>query len=208
MLHFVRNAAYSYLVFTAHNLGRACRGADTSPDPDPPVFVTLPTVLARTAVRRLHTADAATAKQYLAQSKVGEWANHSRASMATSNSRVLDGFDWYVQEDAADGRPVKDLDRSAVVSIQGIDVDAHLDLVLDDGADIAGRVVLWDGPDFDAELAPTIACAYAHALVALYPGRNFTTVGIWQARRQYKEEVQHASAIARTPAAHKILAAM
>lgn len=170
--------------------------------------MTLPTVLARTAVRKFHNTGAAAAKQYLAQSKVGDWANHPRASMATSNQRVLDGFDWYVQEDAADGRPMKELDRSAVVRLQGVDVEARIDVVLDDGNDIAARVVFWDGPEFDATLAPTIACAFAHALQALYPGRNYTTVGIWQARRQYREEVPHATAMARTGDAHNFLAAM
>jgi hypothetical protein len=128
--------------------------------------------------------------------------------MATSNSRVLDGFDWYVQEHAADGRPVKDLDRSAVVDLQGIDVDARIDVVLEDGTGVAGRIVFWDGPDFDAALAPTIACVFAHALQALYPGQTYTTIGIWQARRQYREEVPFASAMGRSAAAHKVLAAM
>jgi hypothetical protein len=156
----------------------------------------------------LHNTNAAVATQYLAQSKVGEWANHNNNSMATSNSRVLQGFAWYIHEDAGDGRPMLDLDSSAVVSLGGIDVDARIDVVLEDGNDVAARIVLWDGPDFDANSAPIVACVFAHALVALYPGRNFTTVGIWQARRQYKAEVPHATAIARTTAAHKILAAM
>jgi hypothetical protein len=148
------------------------------------------------------------ARQYLAQSKVGAWANHPRPSMATNNQRVLDGFDWYIQEDAADGRPMHGLDKTVVVSLKGTNVEARLDVVMKDGSDLAGRVVFWDGPDFDATSAPTIACVFAHALVALYPGRNFTTVGVWHARWQYKEEVPHAAAIARTAAAHQILAAM
>jgi hypothetical protein len=128
--------------------------------------------------------------------------------MATNNQRVLDGFDWYIQEHAADGRPMKHLDEEVVVSLNGTDVGVRLDVVLDDGTDLAARIVFWDGPDFDANLAPTIACAFAHALVSLYPGRNFTTVGVWQARRQYKEEVPHATAIARTTAAYKVLSGM
>jgi hypothetical protein len=128
--------------------------------------------------------------------------------MATTNQRVLDGFDWYIQEDSADGRPMHGLDKAAVVNLNGTNVEARLDVVLEDGSDLAGRVVLWDGPRFDATLAPTIACAFAHALTALYPGRNFTTVGVWHARWHYKEEVPHAVALGMTTAAHQILAAM
>lgn len=198
-------------MITGHQLGRACREPGFSPpppDPDPPIYLILPTTLAQAAVRMHHKQGAAAAKQYLARSKVGDWANHQRPSMATNNQRVLDGFDWYVQEDAADGRPMKDLDRDAVVSLHGINVDATIDVALGDGSGVAGRVVLWDGPDFDALLAPTIACVFAHALQAIFPSQNYTTIGIWQARRQYREEVPFASALGSTAAAHKVLAAM
>jgi hypothetical protein len=170
--------------------------------------MTLPTILARTAVRKLHRASAASAKQYLRQSKVGEWANHSNQSMATNNQRVLDGFDWYVQQDAADGRPMSALDQSTVVNLQGFDVETRIDVVLNDGSDLAARVVFWDAPTFDDPLASTMACAYAHALQLLYPGRNFTKIGIWQARSQYLVEVPYANALARTRAAAAVLATM
>jgi hypothetical protein len=164
--------------------------------------------LAQAAIRTFHTHGAVTARSFLAGSKVGGWSNHERQSMATNNQRVLDGLDWYIQEDAADGRPMNELDQSVVVNLNGTGVTTRLDVVLDDGADLAARIVFWDGPDFDANLAPTIACVFAHALVGLYPGRDFTTVGIWQARRQYKEEVPHAAALARTTAAHNVLSGM
>jgi hypothetical protein len=146
--------------------------------------------------------------QYLRQSKVGDWANHPHTSTATNNQRVLDGFGWYVQADAAHGRPVKGLDETAIVTLGGIDVETRIDVVLDDGNDLAGRVVLWDGPEFDPTKAETIACPFAYALQALYPGRGYTTIGVWQARRQYAVEVPHAAAMAATPAAIRILAAM
>jgi hypothetical protein len=128
--------------------------------------------------------------------------------MASGASAVIDGFDWYIKQDAADGRQMKDLDVQAVVGLQGGSVSARLDVVLDDGADLAGRVVLWDGPDFNATVAPVMACAFAHALQILYPSRAFSTVGIWQARRQRLIEVPHATALAQTSAASAIFAAM
>ncbi len=128
--------------------------------------------------------------------------------MASGANAVVDGFDWYVAQDAADGRPIRALDAEALVSLPAGPVSARLDVVLDDGADIAGRVVLWDGPDFDPSVAPVMACAFAHALRALYQGRGFTTVGVWQARRQRLAEVPYAAALAQTTAASAILAKM
>lgn len=71
-----------------------------------------------------------------------------------------------------------------------------------------GRVVLWDAPDLNQAQAPVIACAFAHALTNLYPSRNFTTVGVWQARRQQLFEVPHAQALSETNAASAVLAGM
>lgn len=170
--------------------------------------MTVPTTCARAAIRVLHKDSAAAARLYLAQSKVGQWVGHSNTSMASGAKNVLDGLDWYIAQDAADGRLMRALDQTTAVTLQGNAVTARLDVVLDDGPDLAGRVVLWDGPDFDPASAPTMACAFAHALQAIYPGRNFTTVGIWQARRQRLVEVPHSAALAQTAAASAILAAM
>jgi hypothetical protein len=155
-----------------------------------------------------HTTGAPAAERYLDQSKVGEWVDHPNASMASGARNVVDGLDWYVQRDAADGRPMKSLDESKVISLQAIDVMVRLDVVLNDGSALAGRVILWDGPNFKPVEAPVIACAFAHALTALYPERNFTTIGIWQARRQHHVEVPHSDALVQTAAAGAILAAM
>lgn len=168
--------------------------------------MTVPTTCARAAVRMLHASDATSAKLYLGNSKVGEWTGHTNASMASGAQAVIDGFDWYAARDVADGRPMKLLDASTTVSLPAGSLRARLDVVLDDGADLAGRVVLWDGPDFDPTVAPVMACAFAHALQALYPDRAFTTVGIWQARRQRLVEVPHADALAETSTASGILA--
>jgi hypothetical protein len=156
----------------------------------------------------LHSAGAPAAKLYLGQSKVGEWANHTNPSMAGNNSNVLAGFDWYIAQDAADGRPAKDLDATTVISLPAGPVIARLDVVLDDGDDLAARVVLWDAPSFDSDVAPVMACAYAYALQALYPFRSFTTIGIWQARRQRRVEVPYADALAQTQTASAVLATM
>lgn len=199
-------------MFNAHQLSRACREPGYTPpgpgDPEPPAYMTVPTTCARAAVRLLHNDSAAAARLYLVQSKVGQWMGHTNASMASGARNVLDGLDWYIAQDAADGRAVRSLDERAVVTLQGNSVSAKLDVVLDDGPDLAGRVVLWDGPDFKPNDAPVMACAFAHALQTLYPGRNFTTVGIWQARRQRSIEVPHSAALAQTAAAAAILANM
>ena len=170
--------------------------------------MTVPTTIARAAVRQLHTTNAGAARQYLVQSKVGQWANHTNKSMASGNQNVLNGFDWYVAQDATDGRPVNRLDELRVVNLGGIDVMAQLDVVLNDGPDLATRIVLWDGPDFKTADAPVMACAFALALQSCYPGRTYTTVGIWQARRQKLIEVPHAAAIAQAGAAAAVLASM
>lgn len=170
--------------------------------------MTVPTTCARAAVRMLHTTGATPAKLYLGQSKVGHWTGHSNRSMASGSQAVIDGFDWYAREDASDGRPMTALDAKQVVSLQGTAVSARLDVVLDDGPDLAARIVLWDGPDFDPAAAPVMACAFAHALQGLYPARAFTTVGIWQARRQRLVEVPHSAALAATTSASATLASM
>ncbi len=167
--------------------------------------MTVPTTCARAAVRTLHNTGAEAAKAYLAASKVGEWTGHSHRSLASSATAVIEGFDWYAGQDAADGRATHALDAETVVTLPAGQVSVRLDVVLRDGADLAGRVVLWDAPDFEEGAAPVIACAFAHALEVLYPQRTFTTVGIWQARRQRLVEVPHATAIAQSAAASQIL---
>lgn len=199
-------------MLNAHQLSRACREPGyKSPgpsDPPPPAFMTVPTTCARAAVRMLHTSGPGPARTYLGQSKVGQWTAHENNSMASGARAVIDGFDWYIKQDAADGRQMKALDEKAVVGLQGGSVSARLDVVLRDGAALAGRVVLWDGPDFKPADASVMACAFAHALQILYPADVFTTVGIWQARRQRLVEVSHAAALAQTAAASAIFAAM
>jgi hypothetical protein len=128
--------------------------------------------------------------------------------LASNAQAVVDGFDWYATQDQADGRAMRDLDEHAVVAFPAGQVDARLDVVLDDGNAIAGRVVLWDGPDFNPSTAPVMACAFAKALAVLYPSHTFTTIGIWQARRQRLVEVPHAAALAQTTAADSVLASM
>jgi hypothetical protein len=203
---------YVVVVPSAHQLSRACREPGYSPSgssgEEPPAYLTVPTTVARCAVRTLHTSGATPAKLYLGNSKVGEWTGHSNRSMASGAEAVIDGFDWYAVQDVADGRPMKALDASTAVSLPAGSLSARLDVVLDDGSALAGRVVLWDGPDFDPAVAPVMACAFALALQALYPSRAFTTVGIWQARRQRSAEVPHAAALAQTAAASAILASM
>jgi hypothetical protein len=168
-----------------HQLSRACRQPGFQPpETGQPVaaFMVQPTICGQAAVRLLHTTGSVAATQYLANSNVGTWTHHSYASLASNAQAVIDGFAWYVQCDAADGRPMLALDRHAVITQLGRPVDARLDVVLTDGPDLAARIVMWDGPDFDPIVAPVIACSFALALAASYPGRSFTTIGVWQAR--------------------------
>jgi hypothetical protein len=168
----------------------------------------VPTTNARAAVRMLHTATPAAARLYLARSTVGSWTSHDNPSMASGAQAVVDGFDWYAQSHAADGRAFKALDEQAVVALPSGSLSVRLDVVLDDGDDLAGRVVLWDGPDFAPGSAPVMACAFAYGMQTLYPGRSFTTIGVWQARRQRLVEVPFAQALAQTTSADSILASL
>lgn len=153
---------------SAHQLSRAYREpgykAPGPGDGEPPAFMVAPTTIARAAVRLLHTSDAASAKLYLAESKVGQWTSHDNASMASGARAVVDGFDWYVHQDAADGRLVSALDVATTVALPAGSLDARLDVVLYDGTDLAGRVVLWDVPA--AAEAATLLYAAAWVLDA------------------------------------------
>jgi hypothetical protein len=148
------------------------------------------------------------AKKYLDGSKVGQWLGHSNPSMASGARAVIDGFDWYAAEDARDGRQMREVDDATVVTLPAGPLEARLDVTLEDSGGVAGRVVLWDGPDFAVADAPMMACAFALALQKLYPKETVTTIGIWQARRQRLVEVPHADAVAQTAAASAILASM
>jgi hypothetical protein len=159
-------------------------------------------------VRLLHKAGPTEAKSYLAASKVGEWTGHSFRPLASNATAVVNGFEWYASQDAADGRATIDIDKKAVVDLGDGQVEVRLDVVLADGDDLAARAVLWDAPTIAEATGPVVACAFAHALEALYPGRAFTTVGVWQARRQQLVEVPFDTAIAQTAAASAILASM
>ncbi|MBN1609250.1 MAG: hypothetical protein JW940_21650 [Polyangiaceae bacterium] len=198
-------------MISGHQLSRVCREPGyqaPSGSEEPPAFMVAPTTIARSAVRQLHTSGAETARSYLQGSKVGEWTGHTNKSMASGANAVVDGFDWYISHDESDGRRMAALDESAVVELPAGAVRVRLDVVLEDEDDLAGRVVLWDGLQIDAASAPVIACVFAHALETLYPRRSFTTIGVWQARRQQLIEVSHADALAQTAAASARLAGM
>ena len=197
---------------SAHQLSRAVRepgwrAAADGEQPQP--WMVVPTTCARAAVRLLHNTGPDQAKSYLAASKVGEWTGHAHPSLASSATAVVNGFDWYAGRDAADGRATSTLDPAVLVNLPGGQIKVRLDVVLADGEDLAARAVLSELlPTLNEATAPVMACAFAHALEALYPGRTFTTVGVWQARRQQFVEVSFHAAIAQTAAASAILASM
>lgn len=159
-----------------------------------------PTTCARAAVRLHHEHGGSSGIDYLAASVVGKWQSHDNPSMASNASAVIAGMTWYVNRDAEDGRTAHKVAEELVVEVGGHAVPLRLDVVLNDGEQLAGRMILWDGPDFEEASAALIACPFALALAATYPDDAFTTVGVWQARRQHLVEVDFASAVNEMPA--------
>jgi hypothetical protein len=170
----------------------------------PPPYLSVPPNIARKAVALYHDKGAREARRYLRSSKVGQWANHTNASMATSNSNVLAGFDAYVAADTADGRPIAALAQSTVLAWPAGPLKVRLDVTLTDGDALAARALFWDGPDLTEAQAPLIAAAYAAALAQLHPGALLTAIGIWQARRQTYLEVPVTSALRQVRAAQRL----
>ncbi len=170
----------------------------------PPAFLSVPVTVARKAVSLYHEQGAPAARRYLRASKVGKWAGHTNASMATSNGNVLSGFDAYIATDARDGRSVAELARSTVLAWPAGPLKVRLDVILSDGDGLAGRAIFWDGPDLAEAQAPLIAAPYAAALEQLHPGTSLTGMGIWQARRQTYVEVSIASALGQVRVAQRL----
>lgn len=194
-------------MITAANISRAIREPDYEPPAgteEPPPFMVLPTTIARRAVRAFHDDGAAAAIRYAAESKLGEWANHTNPSMASNAQNTINGVVEYTRAAAADGRKVIGLDRKTVVVWDSGPVEVKIDVVLADGDGVAGRVVMWDGPDFETDDAPLIAAVYAQALQQLYPNKKVTSIGVWQGRRQSRAEVSFEEAQAELAKAKRI----
>jgi len=193
---------------TANELSRKVRVPEFQvPGPGsepPPAYLTVPVTVARKAVSLYHEEGAATARAYLRSSKVAQWASHTNASMATSNSNVISGFDAYVAADRRDGRGVRELSRKAVLPWPAGPLAVRIDVVLGDGNGIAARALFWDGPDLTESQAPLIAAPYASALEQLYPEALLTSIGVWQARRQTRFEVPVESALGEVRAAQRL----
>jgi hypothetical protein len=151
-----------------------------------------------------HENGVSAARNYLRSSKVGQWANHANASMATSNSNVLSGFEAYVAADMADGREIKGLARSTVLGWPAGPLAVRVDVILADGNGRAARVLFWDGPELAESQAPLIAAPYAAALEQLYPEASVTSIGIWQARRQAYFEVPVGNALRQVKTSQKL----
>jgi hypothetical protein len=167
-----------------------------------------PTSCAQAAVRIMHRRGAEPARTYLAESVVGEWANHANASMASNARAVLAGFDWYIEHAETDGRSMAALDRSIAVTLDAGGIMVRLDVVLEDGDGLGARVILWDAPHLDEAAARTSVYPFAVALATLFPGQRYTSIGVWQARRQELVEVPHAEALAQRAAANTVLEAI
>lgn len=195
-------------MITAANISRAIRQPGyklPSVLEEPPVFMVLPTTIARRSVRAFHDDGAAAAIAYVSGSKLGEWASHTNPSMASGAQNTINGVVEYTKAAAADGRKMVDLDPKTVVNLKSGPVEVSIDVVLADGNDIAGRIVMWDGPDFASEDAPLIAAVYSQGLQQLYPKRNITSIGVWQGRRQTRAEVAFRDAQAQLKKASRIL---
>jgi len=193
---------------TANELSKKVRVPEyTVPGPgsEPPAaYLTVPVIVARKAVSLYHEEGAPAARGYLRSSKVGSWANHSNASMATSNSNVLSGFEAYVAADAADGRPTRGLARSTVLDWPAGPLMVRIDVILADSNGLAARAVFWDGPDLTETQAPLVAAPYAAALEQLHPEASLTSIGVWQARRQTHIEVPIEGALRQVQAAQRL----
>jgi hypothetical protein len=193
---------------SALQITRAIRETGYSPPgpnaPPPPPFLVKPTTVARAAVGVYHRQGAASARRYL-HGKMKAWLNHANPSMAGNARNTVDGLDYYIASDGEDGRPMLELARKTVVVLPSGSIDVRIDVFLGDASGVAGRVVLWDGPDFHPDVAPVMAAAYAKALLSLYPERAATTLGIWQARRGRVAEVDVSAALAQLPAADAVL---
>ena len=124
--------------------------------------------------------------------------------MAGNARNTVDGLAYYVASDIADGRPMLELARTTTIALPSGAVDVRIDVLLDDPPGVAGRVVLWDGPDFHPNTAPVMAAVYAQALQALHPELTATTIGIWQARRGRLAEVDVPAALRQLPAADAV----
>lgn len=187
-------------MISAHQLAREIRepGSGTPSQSDPPAFLAAPTTIARKAVRIHHSQGSQEACRYIRSSVLGRWTGHTNPSMASNARNTIAGLDNYVAGDAADGRALLGLDEETVVVLAGGPVRVRFDVVLDDDGDrVAGRIVLWDGPDFTDDEAATIASVYAIALPRLHPDRVVTTIGIWQARRDHIVELPMRAAMAK-----------
>jgi hypothetical protein len=193
---------------TATELSRKVRvPAYQAPGPTaepPPAYLSVPVTVARKAVSLYHEEGAPVARRYLRASKVGQWANHTNPSMATSNSNVLSGFEAYIAADNADGRPAKALGLNTVLTWPAGPLRVRLDVVLADGDKLAARALLWDGPDLNETQAPLIAAPYAAALAQLHPEAPLASIEIWQARRQSYFDVPVASAMRQTRSAQRL----
>jgi hypothetical protein len=195
-------------MITAANVSRAIRQPGyrlPSVLDEPPVFMVLPTTIARRAVRAFHEKGATAAITYVSESKLGEWANHTNPSMASGARNVINGVVEYTKAATADGRKNVRLDQKTVVKLKAGPVEVSIDVVLADGNDIAGRVVMWDGPDFEPEDAPLIAAVYSQGLQQLYPKRTITSIGVWQGRRQSRAEVAFGDAQAQLKKSSRVL---
>jgi hypothetical protein len=125
--------------------------------------------------------------------------------MASGARNVINGVVEYTKAATADGRMKVDLDQKTVVKLKAVPVEVSIDVVLADGDDIAGRVVMWDGPDFEPEDAPLIAAVYSQGLRQLYPKKTITSIGVWQGRRQSRAEVAFGDAQAQLRKASRVL---
>lgn len=192
----------------ARQIRRPSPGMPATAAGQPPVFMTLPTTIARKAIKLYHQKGAVASRKYVRASKLASWAQHTNASMATGARNVIDGLDAYYVADRVDGRTMESLGRTAVVQLPSGPVKVLVDVVLEDGSALAARAVFWDGPDFQPAQAPLLAAVYSAAMSQLYPERKISSIGIWQGRRQTRAEISFRAAQAQLANANRIRSAL
>lgn len=195
-------------MISANNIAREVREPGSVPAGGalgaPPAFLTVPTTVARKAVKTYHLEGVEAARAYVQESKLQAWSAHRNPSMKSNALNTLAGIEAYFAADRAVGRNVLDIGRTTVIELPAGPIKVFLDVVLEDGNDLASRSVFWDGLEFLADHASTAAAVYALAMRQIYPGQTITTIGVWQGRHQSQIEVPFGTAIRQRGRANQV----
>jgi hypothetical protein len=174
-----------------------------APPPEP--FLVKPTTVARAAVRRVHTAGAASARTYLRGALARE-LGHTNPSMRGNAQNTIDGLEHYIAADLADGRTFRQFGSPVTVAMPSGSVRTKVDVVVESSSQLSGRAVYWDGPTISPAQSEVIAYPFAEAIRVMFPNSTITDICVWQARRDNIHRVPFSTALARRARADAVLA--